>query len=158
MVAVSFGSALAAQSGLTIPNRLLIAQKGEWVLYMTQENHGQKQTVTNIENDVDGDKVITVMNELLIDDNVVQQKEDSFHLSSVVREQENMLSADGPDLELSQGLEQLMGKDIEVVVIQYAGPDGAVVRSFLSDQVPVTGLLKIEIDGDIFMEVSDFGY
>ena len=157
LVAVFFGSAQAAQSGVTIPNRLLYVEKGEWVLYLSQENHSRKETVVDIE-EKNGDRMITVLHELLIDEQVVQQREEVFSLNGVLREQEEMWSEDRPELSLSQGLEQFNGEDIEVVVVQYAGPDGVVVRSFLSDRIPVTGILKVEVAGDLYMEVSDFGY
>ena len=157
LVAVFSGFAQAAQSGVTIPNRLLFMEKGEWVMYVSQENHSQKETVVDVE-EKDGDKMITVLNELLIDEKVVQQREEVFSFNAVLREQEEMWSEDRPELSLSQGLEQFGGEDIEVVIIEYAGPDGVVVRSFLSDRVPVTGILKVEVDGDLYMEVSDFGY
>lgn len=157
LVAVSFGAARAAETGVTIPNRLLTAVKGEWVLYSSQQNYGQKQTITDIE-EKDGDKVFTILTELLVDDQVVQKKEDRFSLKAAIAEQEEMLASEGPSLKLSTESEKVKDKDVQVVVVEYTGEGGDVVRSYLSDAIPVTGMLRIEINGEPLMDLKDFGF
>ena len=157
LAAILPGAARAGESGIEIPMRLRTAAKGEWALYSLQDSYEQKQTIVDIE-EKDGDKVFTIADEMLVDGQTVQRKEARFSLKVAMREQAEMLADDDSSIKLSAISERVKDKEVEVVVIEYKGEAGDTVRSFLSEAIPVTGMIRIEIDGDIMMELKDFGY
>ncbi len=142
----------AAESGVVIPNRMLKAKEGEWVEYQVLGSMTQRQELKRII-EKDDDKVFVIDLTMLVDGNVVQTQENEFSFNDAQKEQQEMEAKE--DLQLGTEKVTAKGKEIDAVVINTTLED-IKIKSYMSMDIPVTGLIKIEMNGEPYMEVTDF--
>ncbi|MDR3210444.1 MAG: hypothetical protein LBU79_00820 [Planctomycetota bacterium] len=146
------------EPAIAIPLRLPKAKVGEWVTYKMSDGGERREKVVNIRPaGGDGnDSMITLRRESLVDGIRVDQQDVTFSLADILKETENMdLVASGTTL--SWGKADFRGAEIDVVVLSSQIEGLGTSKSLMSDKVPVTGLLRIELDGKPFLELVDSG-
>lgn len=155
VAAVALSGSAWAAGVEDIPNRLKKANSGEWVLYSTMGGGAnQRQTITNVE-EKDGDKLFSIKAELSVDGQVMQTMDHQFSLKEAIKEQEEMTAEDA-GVTISTGKDTLKGREIDVVILSSV-LDGQEVKTIMSDEIPVTGILKILVDNEPLLELQDCG-
>lgn len=163
---LSFVAAAAAAEDFYVPNPLGDSVLGDWVLYQTSDDGHQRQkmTVVKIEGE-DDDMQITVQF-----DNFVQGKlANSGKSVHTVKDFSNEMSSDDkPGVTISLRAEEVMVKNKPIICTVVTvtpdeeddeeGGDASGYREwFLSDDVPVYGVVRQNEDGETKSRLIDFG-
>lgn len=156
LVALCACATLAVAADATIqdvPLRLKTAKKGEWVQYNTAANMIQKQTVVQI-TEKDDDTAFSIQTELIMDGQSLQSMTHVFSLKEAIEEQDDM--ADDETVKITKGKETVNGKEYDTVIIE-ATVEESTVQTVMSAEIPVTGIIRVVIDGQTLLELVDFG-
>jgi len=125
------------------------AKVGEWVLFEMQGGMmQQKQTVTGVTKDE-----VSVLTEIIINGNVMSKQEIKYPLKATVQS-----GAKDSDIKvkITNGNVKIKGKTISCIVTEVTTDQG-ISKSYLSKDIPVTGLIKTEMSGKTFMKLIDYG-
>ncbi len=136
-----------------IPLRLKNAQKGEWVKYNTASGMVQKQTVVHITEKED-DTAYSIQTELSMDGESLQSMTHIFSLNEAIEEQGDM--GDDDSVTVTRGTETIDGKDYDTITIETVIEDST-VQTVMSEEIPVTGIIRVVINGEAFLELDSFG-
>lgn len=150
---LALATSLFAADALAVPNRLDVAKVGEWVLYTGMGGANQKQTIAKIE-EKDGDRIFTITAEMIVEGQTIQSMSQDVSYNEAVRLNQAMAAEIGG--EMSEVTEAVNGKELKMVLID-ANDEGSNFKTYFSEAIPVTGLVKIVIDGEVLMEVADYG-
>lgn len=156
VVAVCACATLAVAADATvkdIPLRLKKAKKGEWVQYDTAAGMVQKQTIVDI-TDKDDDTSFSIQTDLLMDGESLQSMTHVFSLKEAIEEQDGM--GDDNTVTITTGKETINGKEYDTVTIETTIEEST-VQTVMSGEVPVTGIIRVVIDGETLLELDDFG-
>lgn len=157
IVAAFAGVARAEEAAL--PNPLKSVKVGQWVKLRMFTLFGyaeQVQRVVNIQGEGD-DRVITVQTEVSADGEVVNSEETSIAYQQAVNEQMTAFD-DAESVKYSNITTTVNGKQMSAVQVDFV-QDGQKCVLVLSEEVPLTGMVCIEIEGmdEPAMELLDFG-
>lgn len=157
-IAAAFAGAARAED-VTLPNPLKNVKTGQWIKLRMFTLFGyaeQVQRVVNIQGEGD-ERVITVNTEVNVDGEVVNSEETSIAYQQAVDEQMTAFD-DAEDVKYSNITTTVNGKQMSAVQIDFV-QDGQKCTLVLSEEVPLTGMIRIEIDGmdEPAMELLDFG-
>lgn len=150
-------AAPAADTSL-LPNPLKDAKAGQWVSYKVMimgVEAEQKQSIAKVTGEGD-DRVFTMKVEILVDGTVMQSEETDLSYRDAVAEQ---LSAfDDQEADIQPTEVEIKGEVVKGVVVAFTQEDMN-CKLFLSEYVPVAGIVKMEVEGldEPVMELADFG-
>lgn len=150
---VTAGMSLAADMS-KIPQPLSKAKVGQFAAYNTMGGGEQKQSITAIEGTGD-DQVITIKMEITAGGQS-QSIEQKIPLKNA-KEQQAAAWAASPDIKVTEGKVTVKGKEVSAVIIEFA-QQGATSKIYMSDEIPVTGIVKMEMVGmpAPVMEITDY--
>lgn len=138
-----------------VPDATKNMKVGQWVQYKIQGGMEMKQTVASIEGEGD-DRVITLKMEMSMGGQVMGSQDQVIRLSET-KAQEKAAREANPDVEITEEQITVNGKTFDAVVLT-AKIDGSESKTYMSEEVPVTGLIKMDITGiGTTMELVDFG-
>lgn len=158
-IALLFGASTALTADATVPNRLAKAKVGEWALYRMTEGYTQKQTVA-AKNGDGPEAMLTIRVENIYDGQVVntaeiQEKAGLPLMPPQVPEDENV------KITIEKKDATVKGKTIPATVIVIDANHGTEnddeANWYISDEIPVFGIIKQEVDGEAVFEVIDYG-
>jgi len=130
-----------------MPDPLADAKTGEWVLYEMPGGMQQRQTIISVD-----DNSVTVKMETIINGTVLSSIEEKMDRSDTT--QPAITDMDGATS--YNGSVQIKGKQIPCSVYEVS-VNGRVSRTYMSNEVPVTGLIKSEMDGNAALQLVDYG-
>ena len=136
---------LRAQTDM--PNPLADVKVGEWVLYEMPGGIQQRQTVISVD-----DKSVTIKMETIINGSVLSSIEQKMDRPD--KDQPANSVMDGSTS--YNGSVKVKDKQIPCSVFEVTA-NGRVSRTYMSNQIPVTGLIKSEIDGTVALQLIDYG-
>ena len=122
------------------------AKSGQWVLYQMANDMRMKQSIVRVE----GKTRITIKNEMWIKDKVLPSMETTVDIEKRPDTGEKPPKVDPPKVE--DGTLEVAGHSFKCR-IQTQGS----VKTWSSDQIPITGIVRQELDGKMTMEVAGFG-
>lgn len=157
---VFFGMAIVAAGEAGVPNRIATAQVGEWATYRIPNGYTQKLTVVNREGEGPS-AVVTVLVENFYDGELV----DSSEIVQEAGEPMNPITPpEDPNVSIKVEMKDVTvkGKTIRATVVKVeregeGDDDDEDVKWYLSNEVPVFGLIKQDADDDMEYELLDFG-
>lgn len=152
-------AAAADDDVAAMPTPLKNAVAGQWVQYRVNTLFGsvdQKQTLVDIQGDGD-DRVLTIKTEISVDEELMDERTDSVTLGQALKEQEDAL-AEAQNLSARAVSIEFKGRKLDAVEIRYT-QDGEQCVLHLSNDVPIVGLITMEVEGmsEPAMELLDFG-
>ena len=143
------GSAVAAE----VPNYLVDSRVGEWVTYEIDGAQIQRTTVTGV-----ADGKITIKNETIEDGKVVETEEDSFLVADGFPMD---LPPDAPEPKITSSTVEIKGGKMPCVIVEMI-MEPMTMRAYLSKEVPILGLIKMEMvtNGQTrtIIDLKDYGF
>lgn len=136
----AFGLSQAADFS-KIPNPMNNAKKGQWVTYTAMAGMEQKQSITEIEGTGD-DRVVVIKTEVLMEGMPAQATETKVNLKDARAAQEAAWSVN-PDVKISDATVEAGGKTYKTVLVE-VGAQGVTTKMYMSEDIPVTGIVKME--------------
>ncbi|MCC8189959.1 MAG: hypothetical protein LIP77_04870 [Planctomycetes bacterium] len=153
-VVVAVVSLAPAADFTQLPQPLDNAKVGQWVSYTVMGGSEQKQSITGIEGS--GDEMTIIMTiESIMGGHVLQSQEMPVNLAEA-KEMEQALRADNPDVVIREETVTVNGKSYDALVVEVDTPNGT-TKTYMSHEIPVTGLLKAEMGDMVMMELSGYG-
>jgi hypothetical protein len=143
-------SALRAEE--KIPNMMADAKVGDWILLEVQGGIQMKQEVEAVTPEQLTLKIDTIMNGQVLSSmsQQIKRTQGEFTEPSVVA------APDAPKPTITKGTATVKGKDLECWIIDM-DVQGKKSRTYMSKDVPITGIVKSEFDGQVSMKLVDFG-
>lgn len=151
-------------SGLTlavdmseIPNSLDKIKEGQWVKYKMPMGGEQKQTVAKVAGKGD-DMEITFKVELKMMGQEIPAQEQVVKVKTI-REQLATGLKNANEVKVSKTKVTAGGKEYDVTLIESV-ENGQVTRAYMTDTVPITATVKVEIEGlseEPVLELVEFG-
>lgn len=135
-------AALPATAGPPLPDCLADAREGEWVLYRLEGGMQQRQSVTAVRGDT-----VTLRTEILMDGETVSSTE------TKVSKKARPELPEGEEIETERATITIQGRKIDCVAVR-----SGKTRSYVSNQIPVTGLARSEVEGRVLLEAVDYGH
>lgn len=154
-----FASQIAFAANAPLPNPLSTVREGQWVSYkvvlMGMEAE-QRQSIVGVTGTGD-DRILTMKVEILLDGQVVQSDEHKVTYQNAVAEQLRAFD-DSPDTIVTATRVMVKDREVDGVRVDFV-EDGLACKLFLSESVPVVGIVRMEIEGfdGPVMELLDFG-
>jgi len=148
MVAVVFSVGVYAEE--EAPNYILDVKVGEWVQHKMQGGMVLKQTVLAV-----NEKEATVKTETFMDGKSLFSSEIKIPLKAEVDESEAPKEAEQDKAAkpvVSHGKVTVDGKQFNCTIVEYPTS-----KMYMSQDVPLTGMVKIESEGKVVMELMDYG-
>lgn len=139
-----------------IPDTTKNVKKGQWVSYKTMGGGSQKQTITDVTGTGD-DREITFTIEMNMNGMSIPAQEQKISIKDSKAAQEKAWK-EAPDTKITEDKITVNGKDFNVVIVETA-QDGASVKIYMSEEVPVTGIVKMEMSAmpEPLMVLDSFG-
>lgn len=157
-VVVSSASFAAEKSVDTsiVPTPLDNVKVGQWVEYKTMGGGKQKQTVTAIEGEGDA-QTITIKMELSMGEMTIPPQEVKIAVGEA-REIHNGALAEGNITKVAKETISAGGKQYDAVLVE-SSDNGQVSKLYMSKDIPVTAIVKMELPGleEPMMEITGFG-
>ena len=153
---VAFSVMAGAADFDKIPDPTKNMKEGQWVSYNAMGGMTQKTTITKMEGSGD-DASITMKIEMSQGGNAMPAQEQTISLKdSKAMQQEAWKNS--PDMKITEEKVTIGGKTYDAVVIE-ATNQGVSTKIFMSEEIPVTGILKMEVSGmpGPMMELAEFG-
>lgn len=136
-----------------LPNPLENAKEGQWVSYKMPQGMEQKQSISKIEGSGD-DRKITIAFETLMGGQALHKEEKTFDYKEY---QQSRFEDVSDDVKVTKGKTSANGKDYDVSILEFTTEDGQTVKLYMSEAVPVTALVKMELGAmGALLELSDF--
>ncbi len=126
-----------------VPDCLKDVKVGEWVKYKMQSNMEMKQTVTKVTKEE-----VTLSTEMFMNGNPLGKPNEQ----KIPREAKGDAKAEGKKPKTSSATVKVKGKDVKCVVVEASGS-----KTYMSNDIPVTGIVKSEAGGKVVMELVDYG-
>ena len=154
---------VSAVQAVDMENVLEDAKVGEWVSYKMPQANGMttKQTIVKITKDEIVLKVETKMPGMDLPPTEIKIPKKLTGLSILVSG--GLLPAyespdyKGPKPKVSKGQIEVKGKKIDCYIVEMDMASGQKVKSYMSNSIPVSGLIKVEINRKVSMELVDYG-
>lgn len=153
------GFAMAADE-VTVPNRLSTSKVGEWAVYKVPNDYLQKLTVVSREGE-GAAAMVTVRVDDIYDGEVVSSKDVTLEAGEP---DSPPRIPDTPGLSVSVDTDDVTVKDqaLKATVIKVekksdAGEDDSVSEWWVANEVPVFGIVKKSLDGEVVFELQEFG-
>ncbi|MCD8349790.1 MAG: hypothetical protein LUC93_04180 [Planctomycetaceae bacterium] len=139
-----------------IPDTTKNAKVGQWATYSTAAGMSQKQTITEITGEGD-DRVFTVRLDIMMGDNVIQSTDTVTSLRESKAQQAAAMEAD-PDVKITDVKVNAAGKEIDAVLVEFVA-GGITTKMYMSEEIPVGGIVKIESSAmaQPLMEITGYG-
>lgn len=159
VVLFGISAAMAGESG--VPNRIATAQVGEWATYKMPTGYTQKLTVTNREGE-GPTAMVTVLVENFYEGELV----DSSEIVQEAGERVNPVEVpDDPKISIKVEMKDVTvkGRTIRATVVKVEreadvdDEDDEEIEWYLSNEIPVFGLIKQDTDDDMEYELLDYG-
>lgn len=141
------GMAIGAEPPMKNP--VLDAKPGEWCSYRMQQGLEQKMTVKAID-----DKSVTVTIEISMGGRNMPAQTVTTSLKEA---QDEYDPEKHPEVKFGEKTLTIKGRKIKCITATMKGKDGKPVTSYLSADVPVYGIVKLEQDGQEVMVLTDWG-
>lgn len=157
IAAFAFTACFVAQAAdfSKVPDATKNMKVGQWVTYKIMGGMEQKQSVTAIEGEGD-DRIITLKMETMMNGQALSTNEQKINLKDS-KAQEAKAREENPNVEITEETVTVAGKTFNAVVLS-AKMEGVESKTYMSADVPVTGLIKMEVSGmGTMMELVDFG-
>lgn len=137
-----------------VPLRMKIAKPGEWVAYSMSREIGRKFTVVRFEDREDGRWVVLLSN-TTIGGMAVDEGKESEHKVG----ESNPFLKKYKDADLTIATENIVvkGEEYEATVVSGVS-DGMSFSMYVSDKIPVFGMLRFDLMGEPFIKLDSFGY
>lgn len=142
-----------------LPNPLATVRVGQWLEYRHNTAFGsaeQRQKITAVVGEGD-DKVITTESVMTMDGEVVDEREESITYGAAMEQQrESLKGVEG--LAISPTSIEVKDKTVNGVRVDFT-QDEMRFSLYLSDTVPITGVVRMEVEGaeEPVLELIDFG-
>ena len=136
-----------------IPNRIGQAKVGEWVSYSLSNDMQRKFTVLGFEEKAGG-RHVTIRSETLMNKVVIKESETSHPVSNA-----NIMLRKYADANLTQRNDtiEVKGEPLDVIIVSGV-KDGLPFTIYTSGKIPVFGLVRMDLMGEEFFSVHEFGY
>ena len=156
VLAVAAATVTQAADMDKLPNPMLKAKVGQWVSYKMMGGMEMKQTITAIDGSGDA-QTITIKSETMVPGQPAQAQEQKIAMKDAKEMQANAWKEAG-EVKISEGTVAVKGKDVPAVIVEFT-KDGMTSKIFMSDAIPVSPIVKMEIGGmpGPMMELADFG-
>jgi len=147
------GSVIFAEE-LKLPNSLKDVKVGEWLLYelvVPGAKMQQKQTVVKVDKNKITIKYDTIMNGKVVSS--TNQVIDRSQKGQTLQNQKNKAK-------ISKGNATVKDKKIDCYIAETTtnvGGKESVVVSYMSEDIPITGVVKVEMNGNPKLKLVDFG-
>lgn len=136
-----------------VPNPLENAEVGQYVSYGMMQGMEQKQTITKIDGKGD-DRKITIKFEMLMGGNSLNSEEKVFDYKEY---QDARFEEVTDDVSVTKGKTTVGDKEYDAIIIEFKTEDGQSVKLYMSDAIPVTGMLKMDLGAmGTLLELADF--
>jgi hypothetical protein len=135
-----------------IPNMMANAAVGDWILLEMQGGIQMKQVVEAVTPEALTLKIETIMNGQVLNSmsQQIKRTQGEFTDPSVTA------APNTPKPTITKGTTSVKGKDLECWIIEM-DVQGKKSRTYMSKDVPITGIVKSELDGKAVMTLVDFG-
>lgn len=156
VAAMVFACAAQAADFSKLPDPTKNVKAGQWVSYKVMGGMEQKHSITNVEGSGD-DRVITLKMETIMNGQAMGGEEQKIPLKNSRAAQEEAWKA-APDAKISDVKVTVNGKEYDAVLLEMTN-QGMTTKMYMSEKVPVTGIVKMEVTGmpGPMMELVDFG-
>lgn len=144
----------SAGEGAVIPNSLHDARVGEWTLYKTQNGYTQKHTVVKVDG-TGPSAAVAVRIDNIYNGEVVDSHE-VYHEAGGVNHPIKLPEGRDAKIEVSTKDVTVKGKTIRATVVELERDDDE-MEWYLSDEVPVFGMIKQISDDDLEYDLIDYG-
>lgn len=131
-----------------LPNCIKDAKVGEWVLVEMQGGMQQRQTVIKVTK-----KEVTVKFETIMKGKVINSIETKIPLETKQKPDEKKK---GPKPKITKEKVKVKDQEIECFGIEIETKAGT-SKSYISNDIPVMGLVKSEFKGKVMQKVVDYG-
>lgn len=143
LFAVATAAMASAADYSKIPDPLENAKVGQWVSHKMSTGMEQKQTIVDIQGEGD-ERVITMKMEMSQGEMKLPAQEMKISVKEV-KANEAAAREQATDVKISETTIDVGGKTYNVVLVEN-NVDGNVSKLYLSKDVPVTGIVKMELD------------
>lgn len=140
-----------------LPNPLKRVKAGQWVRYRLMGEVEQKQTVLSV-TVVDGDTEFVVKYETKDPNLDIPDMTETHSVKNLTEGFAETLLEGNPTL--SKTKITANGKEYDVVLLEIMDEEDGALRSYLSEAIPITGLVRMEDDDEddgLILEIIDFG-
>lgn len=146
------GAVLAA-ADLEIPDLTRNTRAGDWVLYDVQNGIQIKREVVELTDTHLTLKIDTIMNGQALSSitQKIPRKMDQF-----AAPQDPVAVANAPKPVITKGQIEIKGKTLDCWIVEMT-VQGQKSRTYLSQEVPVDGIVKTELNGQVSLRLVDFG-
>lgn len=128
-------------------NPLKEAKPGQWVLYRTMGGMQQKQTVVKVEPDA-----VTIRVEMIMNGRTMNTAENRIPLSGGMAQ----APTNAPDVKQGSSTVTVKGQNIECMTFE-GKAQGQTFKTYISRDIPVYGMVRSEMGGQVIMELVDWG-
>jgi len=151
LAAICLLAATLRADEMQIPNLMADAKVGDWVLLEAQGGIQMRQTVEAVTPEQLTLKIETMMNGQVL----------SAMSQPIPRTQGEFAempeaTADAPQPKISKGKATVKGKELDCWIIEMT-VQGQTSKTYLSKDVPINGMVKSEMGGQVSMKLVDFG-
>lgn len=155
---ISLGAVTMAADFSKIPSAIDKAKVGQWATYTAVGGIEQKQSIIAVKGSGD-DMVVTVKTEMSMAGQAMPAQEQEISLKAA-KEMQQEAWKNNPDTKITEESVTVNGKSYDAIVVETV-QEGMSVKIYMSEKVPVTGVIKMEMDmqGEptSIMELVDFG-
>lgn len=153
---VSLGAVTMAADFSKIPNAIEKAKAGQWASYKAMGGMEQKQSITAVKGSGE-DMVVTIKTEMSMAGQAMPPQEQEIALKGA-KEMQQEAWKNNPNTKITEETITVNGKSFDTVVVETT-QEGMSVKIYMSEKVPVTGIVKMEMQGmpGPVMELVDFG-
>jgi len=130
------------------PNPILKAKVGDWAMYEMKGGMKMKYEVTQVT-----EEAVTLKTDTMMNDKVVSSTETEIPLK-VKEVAEKVEEVAKP--KMSKGKATVKDKELECTIVEVEAA-GMVTKSWISCEIPVNGIVKTETNGDVTMQLVDWG-
>lgn len=131
-----------------LPNPIKDAKVGEWALYQMMGPMQQKQTVVAVDKDS-----VTIKIEMIMNGKVVSTVSNKMLFSQMGPKAR---PKDAPQLKLGKATVQVKGRSLDCITSTVQA-QGKTIVTYISTQVPIYGVVKSTIGGQVMMQLVDWG-
>lgn len=136
---------------MKFPNMMADAKVGDWVLLEVQGGMQMKQTVEAVTPEQLTLKVDTIMN-----GQVISTMSQPIKRTQGEYTEPPAVATDAPKPTISKGKATVKGQELDCWIIEMT-TQGQASKTYFSKEVPITGMVKSEMNGQVSVKLVDFG-
>ncbi len=136
---------------MKLPNMMADAKVGDWVLLEVQGGIQMKQTVEAVTPEQLTLKIETIMN-----GQVISTMSQPINRTQGEYAEMPATATDAPKPKISRGKATVKGQELDCWIIEMT-VQGQTSKTYLSQDVPINGMVKTEMNGQASMTLVDFG-